>query len=67
MDQLLNQHPRLDLPWGFYFTPTDEQLIMYLNKKIKNEPIPYEFIPSVNLYKNHPQELTGKLFDLKQY
>ncbi|XP_073062065.1 NAC domain-containing protein 72-like [Primulina eburnea] len=48
-----------DIKPGVYFDPKDEELIQYLNKKINKEPIKYECIPSINLYKNSPHELTG--------
>ncbi|XP_073300571.1 protein ATAF2-like [Primulina huaijiensis] len=48
-----------DLPLGFRFNPTDQDLInQYLKKKLNNEPIPFD-ICTVNLYKYDPQELTG--------
>lgn len=49
-----------DLPLGFRFHPTDQDLINhYLKKKLNEEPIPFD-ICSIILYKHDPQELTGK-------
>ncbi|XP_073285706.1 NAC domain-containing protein 1-like [Primulina huaijiensis] len=49
-----------DLPLGFRFHPTDQDLINhYLKKKLNDEPIPFD-ICIFNLYKHDPQELTGE-------
>ncbi|CAB4286725.1 unnamed protein product [Prunus armeniaca] len=49
-----------DLPSGYRFVPTDEELIEeYLKKKIKNELLPINRFREVDVYKYHPEELTG--------
>ncbi|KAL3829570.1 hypothetical protein ACJIZ3_018372 [Penstemon smallii] len=48
-----------EFPSGYRFLPTDDELIVYyLKKKVKNEPIPYNKIHEVDLYKHDPQELS---------
>lgn len=49
-----------DLPSGYRFVPTNEELIEeYLKKKIKNELLPINRFREVDVYKYHPEELTG--------
>ncbi|KAL6527801.1 hypothetical protein OROMI_029612 [Orobanche minor] len=46
-------------PPGYRFMPTDEELIIvYLRKKVNNEPIPVAGMSEVNLYKFTPKYLT---------
>ncbi|RZC88454.1 hypothetical protein C5167_016254 [Papaver somniferum] len=54
------------LPSGFFFSPSDVQLLKFLNLKI-NDPagFKFKFIPDVDVYKFHPEELcrgSEKLF-----
>ncbi|CAA2959652.1 NAC transcription factor 29-like [Olea europaea subsp. europaea] len=50
-----------DLPPGFRFHPTDEELIMYyLRNQATSRPCPAAIIPEVNIYKFDPWELPDK-------
>ncbi|XP_044491269.1 NAC domain-containing protein 2-like [Mangifera indica] len=50
-----------DLPPGFRFHPTDEELIMYyLRNQAKSRPCPASIIPEVDIYKFDPWELPEK-------
>lgn len=50
-----------DLPPGFRFHPTDEELIMYyLRYQATSKPCPVSIIPEVDLYKFDPWELPEK-------
>ncbi|KZV41188.1 hypothetical protein F511_44275 [Dorcoceras hygrometricum] len=53
-----NENAVPKFPLGMRFAPTEEQLICYLRKKIKNEPFEDVCICSVNFYKYNPWELT---------
>ncbi|XP_057854278.2 NAC transcription factor 32 [Cryptomeria japonica] len=54
------QSPHLQLPPGFRFHPTDEELVThYLRKKISSSPLPVSIITDVNLYKFEPWDLPG--------
>jgi len=49
------------LPPGFRFHPTDEELILhYLKKKASSSPLPVPIIAEIDLYKFDPWELPGK-------
>lgn len=49
-----------NLPPGFRFHPTDEELVVhYLKKKITSAPLPVAIIAEVDLYKFDPWELPG--------
>lgn len=51
-----SQHPQL--PPGFRFHPTDEELVVhYLKKKIASVPLPVTIIAEIDLYKFDPWEL----------
>ncbi|XP_010268761.1 PREDICTED: NAC transcription factor 56-like [Nelumbo nucifera] len=53
------QQPQL--PPGFRFHPTDEELVVhYLKKKASSAPLPVTIIAEVDLYKFDPWELPGK-------
>lgn len=53
------QQPQL--PPGFRFHPTDEELVVhYLKKKAASAPLPVAIIAEVNLYKFDPWELPAK-------
>ncbi|XVE91522.1 hypothetical protein REPUB_Repub01dG0016900 [Reevesia pubescens] len=50
-----------DLPPGFRFHPTDEELIMYyLKNQAKSKPCPVSIIPEVDIYKFDPWQLPDK-------
>ncbi|XWS23172.1 hypothetical protein CRYUN_Cryun29cG0098100 [Craigia yunnanensis] len=50
-----------DLPPGFRFHPTDEELIMYyLKNQAKSRPCPVSIIPEVDIYKFDPWQLPDK-------
>lgn len=50
-----------DLPPGFRFHPTDEELIMfYLRNQALSKPCPVSIIPEVDIYKFDPWELPDK-------
>ncbi|XP_072951838.1 NAC transcription factor NAM-B2-like [Typha angustifolia] len=59
-----HQHHQLQqpqLPPGFRFHPTDEELVIhYLKKKASSAPLPVTIITEVDLYKFDPWELPGK-------
>lgn len=51
-----------ELPPGFRFHPTDEELIVYyLCNQATSKPCPASIIPEVDLYKFDPWELPGIL------
>ncbi|WOK92839.1 NAC domain-containing protein [Canna indica] len=53
----------MDLPPGFRFHPTDEELVnYYLKRKIHGLKIELDIIPEVDLYKCEPWELSDKSF-----
>ncbi|KAM7459297.1 hypothetical protein LguiA_036722 [Lonicera macranthoides] len=53
------QHP--NLPPGFRFHPTDEELVVhYLKKKVSSIPLPVTIIAEIDLYKFDPWELPSK-------
>ncbi|KAL4026532.1 hypothetical protein IC575_014964 [Cucumis melo] len=50
-----------NLPPGFRFHPTDEELVVhYLKKKANSSPLPVAIIAEVDLYKFDPWELPAK-------
>lgn len=54
--------PQPNLPPGFRFHPTDEELVVYyLKKKAANLPLPVSIIAEIDLYKFDPWELPGNL------
>ncbi|KAI9199189.1 hypothetical protein LWI28_029023 [Acer negundo] len=54
-----SQHP--NLPPGFRFHPTDEELVVhYLKKKVVSAPLPVAIIAEIDLYKFDPWELPSK-------
>lgn len=54
----MSQQP--NLPPGFRFHPTDEELVVhYLKKKATSAPLPVSIIAEVDLYKFDPWELPG--------
>ncbi|KAK4589972.1 hypothetical protein RGQ29_020515 [Quercus rubra] len=54
-----SQHPQL--PPGFRFHPTDEELVVhYLKRKLASAPLPVTIIAEIDLYKFDPWELPSK-------
>ncbi|KAF3778254.1 NAC transcription factor 56 [Nymphaea thermarum] len=54
-------HQQPQLPPGFRFHPTDEELVVhYLKRKASSAPLPVTIIAEVDLYKFDPWELPGK-------
>ncbi|BBH01831.1 NAC domain-containing protein 101 [Prunus dulcis] len=52
--------PQPNLPPGFRFHPTDEELVVhYLKKKVTSAPLPVAIIAEIELYKFDPWELPG--------
>lgn len=52
---------RLDLPPGFRFHPTDEELVVhYLKRKVSSRPLPVPIIAEIDLYKFDPWDLPAK-------
>ncbi|ERM97185.1 hypothetical protein AMTRI_Chr01g102350 [Amborella trichopoda] len=64
-----NATTELNLPPGFRFFPTDEELVLhYLCKKITHLPLPVPIIAEVDLYKYDPWQLPEKaLFGDKEW
>ncbi|KFK38893.1 hypothetical protein AALP_AA3G174600 [Arabis alpina] len=53
--------PQPNLPPGFRFHPTDEELVVhYLKRKAASAPLPVAIIADVDLYKFDPWELPAK-------
>ncbi|CAN4102860.1 unnamed protein product [Withania somnifera] len=60
-DSSTGSHQQPQLPPGFRFHPTDEELVVhYLKKKIASVPLPVSIIAEVDLYKFDPWELPAK-------
>nr|QSD99839.1 NAC family transcription factor [Melilotus albus] len=56
-----NPHSEIQLPPGFRFHPSDEELIVhYLQNKVTSSPLPASFIAEIDLYKYNPWELPSK-------
>ncbi|KAH9311896.1 hypothetical protein KI387_026931 [Taxus chinensis] len=60
---------QLQLPPGFRFHPTDEELLVhYLRNKISSFPLPVPIIADVDVYKLNPWDLPGKaIFGEKEW
>lgn len=53
----------LQLPAGFRFHPTDEELVMhYLCRKCASQPISAPIIAEIDLYKYDPWDLPGNYY-----
>ncbi|KAL3631163.1 hypothetical protein CASFOL_024147 [Castilleja foliolosa] len=52
-----DQSLKTPMPMGYRFLPNDNELIYYLSKKVNNQPLPCNIIPTVDLYELHPQDL----------
>lgn len=60
--QLRQEMMQPQLPPGFRFHPTDEELVVhYLKRKAASAPLPVPIIAEVDLYKFDPWELPGTL------
>ncbi|XP_009769986.1 NAC transcription factor 56 [Nicotiana sylvestris] len=60
-DSSSGSHQQPQLPPGFRFHPTDEELVVhYLKKKAASIPLPVAIIAEVDLYKFDPWELPAK-------
>ncbi|KAK4392629.1 NAC domain-containing protein 1 [Sesamum angolense] len=56
--QLISDHEYFkNIPIGYRFHPTDEEITEYLMKKVCNEPLPRNRIHEVNLYDFNPEVL----------
>ncbi|XP_058723024.1 NAC domain-containing protein 2-like [Vicia villosa] len=52
-----NPHSEIQLPPGFRFHPSDEELVVhYLRNKVTSSPLPASFIAAIDLYKYNPWE-----------
>lgn len=59
---ILEMKSELELPPGFRFHPTDEELVNhYLCKKCASMPLSVPIIREIDLYKYDPWQLPGKL------
>ena len=57
-----------ELPPGFRFHPTDEELIIYyLCNQATSKPCPASIIPEVDIYKFDPWELPGIYFIVSKF
>ena len=57
--------PQPQLPPGFRFHPTDEELVVhYLKKKAASAPLPVAIIADIDLYKFDPWELPGSKYNI---
>jgi hypothetical protein len=53
------------VPPGFRFHPTDEELVdYYLKKKVESQRIDLDVIREIDLYKIEPWDLQGKIREL---
>ena len=48
------------LPLGFRFAPTDREVLQFLEKRVREEPIVPAVITDVNIYGLEPWELQRK-------
>jgi hypothetical protein len=57
---LRDAEAELNLPPGFRFHPTDEELVVhYLCRKVARQQLPVPIIAEVDLYKSDPWDLPG--------
>ncbi|XP_038895342.1 NAC transcription factor 25-like [Benincasa hispida] len=60
-DSSSNSSSHLQLPPGFRFHPTDEELVVhYLTRKLSSSPLPAPIIAELDLYKFDPWDLPSK-------
>ncbi|KAL6195744.1 hypothetical protein ACLB2K_031362 [Fragaria x ananassa] len=58
MEPAFSASPNFQLPPGFRFHPSDEELIVhYLQRKVTSRPLPAHLITEIDLYKYNPWEL----------
>ncbi|XP_050369202.1 NAC transcription factor 32-like [Argentina anserina] len=58
MESAFSASPNFQLPPGFRFHPSDEELIVhYLKRKVTSRPLPAHLITEIDLYKYNPWEL----------
>nr|QBM78856.1 NAC5 domain protein [Pinus massoniana] len=58
---MMEEQALQQLPPGFRFHPTDEELVIhYLKKKVSCSPLPASIITEIDLYKYDPWELPAK-------
>ncbi|RWR80375.1 NAC domain-containing protein [Cinnamomum micranthum f. kanehirae] len=50
----------MTVPCGYRFHPRDEELLVYLKRKIHNLPLPSDIINEVELYKYDPSQFLSK-------
>ncbi|XP_078152145.1 NAC domain-containing protein 68-like [Carex rostrata] len=69
MGRMIDAEAELNLPPGFRFHPTDEELVVhYLVRKVSSQRIPVPIIAEVDLYKYDPWQLPEKaLFGNKEW
>ncbi|PKA50534.1 NAC domain-containing protein 68 [Apostasia shenzhenica] len=69
MGRTRDAEEELNLPPGFRFHPTDEELVVhYLCRKASHQRLPVPIIAEVDLYKFHPWELPDKaLFGQREW
>lgn len=67
-DSSSNTSAHLQLPPGFRFHPTDEELVVhYLTRKLSSSPLPAPIIAELDLYKFDPWDLPSNLSLLLLY
>lgn len=60
--------PNFQLPPGFRFHPSDEELIVhYLQKKVTSQPLPAHLITEIDLYKYNPWELPSQFCSIDSF
>ena len=58
MEKMPSSSSDIQLPPGFRFHPSDEELIVhYLKNKMTSNPLPASIIAEIDLYKFNPWEL----------
>ncbi|XP_058078904.1 NAC domain-containing protein 68-like [Magnolia sinica] len=69
MERKRDAEAELNLPPGFRFHPTDEELVVhYLCRRVMHQPLPVPIIAEVDLYKYDPWQLPEKaLFGQKEW
>ncbi|XWS59696.1 hypothetical protein CRYUN_Cryun08bG0143900 [Craigia yunnanensis] len=61
MEKIPSSSSEIQLPPGFRFHPSDEELIVYyLKNKVTSSPLPASIIAEIDLYKYNPWELPNK-------
>ena len=60
MESTSNDKNAMLLPLGFRFAPTDREVLQFLEKRVRGEPIVPVVITDVNVYGHEPWELQSK-------